>query len=1089
MAKERERAGSAGKEYRKDSYVIGKIVVNIFLMILGSLIIGAYLMHVQAKAAEARQKQNNEIALTEAITLLNKNEESTSSLTRIYHEGNWKMLDDIGLLLSNGMMDKMMDIEGEARSEILLSMTKPAGISYVYLLDERGNIAISPDASLTGRNPATTAHMTQDNLNRIIRNCDSVRDPSPVLVENCYGSYYFYSEYFTFRGVKYVLAIGMDSWLVDDRIDSLSDVSVVLSRMGVINSGFLFSINKSDNLFSYYKDGDTILTGQDAFSTGLSPDVLKDGYSGEQKILGEVYYCSSKVMGDDVVIVATAKTDTMRSNDKHVLLWSVMGFDIVMIICMVYAIILHNDYYRQGIETETVTWFKKSANPLYFDKTIFKKVYPLMLIGVMAVFGISYYTQTLLEITGGVDQANVVLKEITGRYEENQDSSKVVEDYYSSRFLGTAHIMSFYLEENPEILNEDSEYFHTVYDKDGNRQFILDDEGNPLKSIKNSATLQAICDHNLIDAIYVFDKDGHTIATNADHWYFTISRNEGDQSYPFREVLEGKKDNYLQPTMTNDLGEESQVYGISMSYYTRKGSRGETEYVSRFDFEEACAAEGVSGVLTAGGITKHRSLLQILLNENLVEAITSSTDIKSILDTKMLVGGSVVMFDNSPEHVCVYSPVATSIGKTAEELGISPKAFSGEIYYGFNRINGVSYFQLFRFVDNYFIATALPEKDMYTGRTIISLITSGVCLVLISILMLTVTVSSEREDKVYAELMKDYTAGSLNSPIFNILLPSGRLTSTTQAQTRWDNSRVPWRERSPEMKLGNILGFLMAIPVICFVISALRLTNGSDGESVIRYIIAGGWDRSPNIFALSSCFMVLSMTVIAINLFKIPVRLCTGLLGTRGETIGHLLLSIVKYGGSLGALFYCLYLLGVDAANLLASAGILSLVIGLGAQSLIKDILAGIFIVFEGEFRVGDIVTIGGFRGTVTDIGLRTTKITGDGNVKIFNNSEISGVINMTKETSVAATTITLSYNTDISYLDEVLARELPLLREENKKILDGPENLGVSAIGNNNYSVTVIARCTERNVRDMNRYLNRALLDILFRNGILKKN
>ena len=179
----------------------------------------------------------------------------------------------------------------------------------------------------------------------------------------------------------------------------------------------------------------------------------------------------------------------------------------------------------------------------------------------------------------------------------------------------------------------------------------------------------------------------------------------------------------------------------------------------------------------------------------------------------------------------------------------------------------------------------------------------------------------------------------------------------------------------------------------------------------------------------------------------------------------------------------------MDSGNLLASAAISSLVIGLGAQSLIKDIIAGIFIVFEGEFRVGDIVTISGFRGTVTDIGLRTTKITGDGNVKIFNNSEISGVVNMTKETSVAATTISLSYNTDISYLDEVLARELPKLKEENKKILDGPENLGVSAVGDNSYSVTVIARCTERNVRDMNRYLNRALLDILFRNGIKKKN
>ena len=91
----------------------------------------------------------------------------------------------------------------------------------------------------------------------------------------------------------------------------------------------------------------------------------------------------------------------------------------------------------------------------------------------------------------------------------------------------------------------------------------------------------------------------------------------------------------------------------------------------------------------------------------------------------------------------------------------------------------------------------------------------------------------------------------------------------------------------------------------------------------------------------------------------------------------------------------------------------------------------------QTEFRVGDIVTINGFRGTVTDIGLRTTKISGGGNVKIFNNSEISGVLNMTNETSVAAATIGLEYGQDINYVEEVLARELPILKEQNKTILD----------------------------------------------------
>ena len=176
----------------------------------------------------------------------------------------------------------------------------------------------------------------------------------------------------------------------------------------------------------------------------------------------------------------------------------------------------------------------------------------------------------------------------------------------------------------------------------------------------------------------------------------------------------------------------------------------------------------------------------------------------------------------------------------------------------------------------------------------------------------------------------------------------------------------------------------------------------------------------------------------------------------------------------------------MDSGNVLASAGILSLVIGLGAQSLITDIIAGIFIVFEGEFRVGDIVTIDGTRGTVMDIGLRTTKIQAPGgNIKIYNNSQISGVLNMTKEASVASATISIEYGQDIDYVEAVMKRELPALREKNDLILDGPTYLGVSNLGASGIDVLVICKCFEKDVKGMNRYLNAEILKIFYRNGI----
>lgn len=1066
---------------RNERIVTANIIANIVMMLFGAIAIYAFLSSVQSKTSIIKQQENNSLALTEVVSILDKNTENSDSLTDIFHQGNWKTMDDIELLFKKGLFEKMMANENIVRAEMFTELSSPAGISNLFLLDENGNVVVASDEELFGRNLATTAFVTQDNLNRMLK---MSHNSEPVLVKNIYGTYYYYAMPYSYGDQQYILAMGTSSWTLDERIDSLKDVSAILSRMAVINDGFLFAVNRSDDLFMYYKNGDVLLTGQNAYNTGLNQDIMTDGYRGVQTILGEKYYCTSKAFGDDTVIVAAARSKTMGSRDKYVLLWSVMGFIIVMTLCLLYAVFVRNDFIRNNLKPEKIMLSSDPEKPLYFNKSVFKKVMPLMMIGIIVVYAITFYTQTLLEITEGIDKSNVILQEVTGRYEESVESREVIEDYYNSRFISTAKLLSFFVEESPEVLNTGSEFYHSIYDDKGNRQFLIDDEGNRLKSVANSAILQQLCDENRIEAIYIFDEDGHTIATNTGNWFFTLSQNPDDQSYPFRRVLEGKTDSYLQTAMTDDLGVNSQYFGISMHYYTTKAANGETVYVSRYAYEEACAREGVSNVTKAGNITRHRSLLQIALDSELVSSIMADTNADVILSTEMLSGGSMIMFDNTPEHTCVYSPVKASIGKAAAELGVSSKAFSGDVYYGFNRINGVSYFQVFRFVDKYFIATALPQTSMYTSRGSISLITAGVCLFMIALLLLSVTITSTVNDEVY-DLISDVKGDdNLNSSIFSIILPSGRFASTTMAQIRWNNQRIPWNERSPEMKLVSILGWIIAIPVLCFVLSAVGISRSSN-DSIVNFILSRGWDRSPNLFALSAAIMVILMTLIAIELFRIPVRLCTSLLGTRGETIGHLLLSIVKYGGTIGALFYCLYLFGVDSPNLLASAGILSLVIGLGAQSLIKDIIAGIFIVFEGEFRVGDIVTINGFRGTVTDIGLRTTKISGGGNVKIFNNSEISGVLNMTKETSVASATIGLEYGQDIDIVEEVLNRELPLLKEDNGQILDGPTSLGVSELAERRYTVTVIARCSEKDVRGINRYLNKSLLQIFQRNGI----
>ena len=1063
---------------KANRYFVLKMTFNAFLIIFGAVIIAIFLRQVQSQTALVKQRENSRLALEEAVVALDENAVNAEVLTEIFHDGNQDVLDDMNRLFSSGLFDSLAEADTKERSEVFGDMVARSGVQYLFLMAPDGTIVLSQEPSLEGVNPAAKSYMTQENINQLLKGTKAEDGTiTPVIVGNQYGTYYFYSVPHKFRGVTYMIVLGTDSSVLDVQIDSLTDISVVLSLVAVGNNGFVFAVNKEDGTFLYFKNGDQVLTGQNALSTGLTDEALKDGYSGIQTIKGIKYYCVSKDYGDKTVISAVAQTKEIYSNDRYVLFWSITGFIFIMLICLIYTVIVRNDFVRREVVTERVTLNPKSDNPVFFDRSIFRKVFPLVLAGVLVMFCISFYTQTLLEISNGIEKSNIALEEVTGRYEESQTSRQLIQEYYNNRFLSKAKLIAFLLEEDPAVLNESSDFYHTYHEENGEKHYYKDDEGNHLKSVAMSNKLQKLCDSNDIESIYIYNEDGRTIATNTVNWYFTVSHDEEDQSYPFMQILDGKVDSYVQEAMEDEVGDTTQFIGVEFHYYTKKNAGGKTVYVSQFEYDRAGEDSG---------ITEHRSMVQIGLDPEVSGKLLESTDVSSVLSTNMLNDGFIVLFDNSDDHVCVYSPNEPSIGQTADELGVSPKAFSGDDYYGFARINGVKYFSEFHYIEGFFIGTALPESAMYQARFFIALVTSLICFLLITVLTGTVTLTNKTEEKLYATMSEEQARKGLDSAIFNVILPSGRITTTTKAAARWDNRRIKWRDKSPEQKLSAMITIVGTMFVLYIVIALIGARTMFDEHSIIRYIISGSWDRGVNIFALSSCALVLITIAVGVALFRIPVRITSELLGARGETIGHLLLSVVKYGGALGAVFYCLYLLGIDSSKLLASAGILSLIIGLGAQSLIKDIIAGIFIVFEGEFRVGDIVTIGDYRGTVMDIGLRTTKILGaDGNIKIYNNSEISGILNMTQEASYAICYISIEYGQDLEYVEEVLRRELPELKKRNRKIIETPELLGITELGDSGVKLMIQATCSENDILSVRRYLNREVLQIFYRNGI----
>ena len=120
----------------------------------------------------------------------------------------------------------------------------------------------------------------------------------------------------------------------------------------------------------------------------------------------------------------------------------------------------------------------------------------------------------------------------------------------------------------------------------------------------------------------------------------------------------------------------------------------------------------------------------------------------------------------------------------------------------------------------------------------------------------------------------------------------------------------------------------------------------------------------------------------------------------RIKTISQMLSSILRYIFLVIILLVVLSILGVNVTSLLAGLGILTAVVGLAFQDMIKDFIAGIAIIAEDQFSVGDtvIAQADGFKGVVTNIGLKTTEITNEkGEVKIMANHNIDGLINCTR--------------------------------------------------------------------------------------------
>jgi moderate conductance mechanosensitive channel len=226
-----------------------------------------------------------------------------------------------------------------------------------------------------------------------------------------------------------------------------------------------------------------------------------------------------------------------------------------------------------------------------------------------------------------------------------------------------------------------------------------------------------------------------------------------------------------------------------------------------------------------------------------------------------------------------------------------------------------------------------------------------------------------------------------------------------------------------------------------------------DLSSSLAAILEHRASFTPAAAALIARLLSVSLTLVCLLIaYRVVIRVSERVLllseagrGPRFRTVGGLLDNVVRWVLVFVVLVVILRELGIDVRGLLVSAGVVGLAIGFGAQTLIRDIIAGLFMLFEGVIAVGDVVEAGGHVGTVESIGLRVTRLRlPAGSLRVVPHGQLTDFVNLSSEWALAAVEIAVPPEVDVTRALEALTRVGVEWADARGPALESPQAQGI---------------------------------------------
>ena len=1008
-----------------------KIILAAVIGVIGAVILGFLVSALYGNLALKNQLSNSHDKLTLINQLIEESKDSEESITTNYDEQYTSKADTVAFAAKNLKSFKYTD-------EYLEDIREIIDVDYIAVKDKN-------DKTICEAGKAV----------------DSSEEPR---------------EYTSEIDGNYSIYINNNSESLQKNLNENASLEYVLDGIKVGQNGFAFAVHAVKETIIFYPD--SALVGDMAKEHDIDISLLVSGTDPVITIDGIKYQCSVTQI-DNGLIACAVPVSELTANKLLTVVISLIIYAVLMAIIIMFSAFLHDDDFRR--ENEECDDFeekekrkalagqeKKNA----YNRFLGRRIIAIAVCGVILAFAVTFYIQSLVTLSKQSVTNNKRCEETVETLKNNDNTISVQSEEYNDEYLEKVRIAAFVIQ-NADSKQLTKDFMTELRDKLG------------------------------VDSLQYFGTDGKIIAADTDLWSYTISSDEEDQSYAFWSVLDGTKQELIQETQRDDEGNLKQ-------------------YVGRAVLDDDHKTIGMVEMSATP-----EALEKALLNTD------TATVLKGIRPGN---NGFAFAIDKETKKF-IYFPDTEISGADAERYGMTENQLVGN-YNDFVKIGGKKYYCASLEYNGMIVYAAVPFGDVNITALPVAALSSIIMLIFMALLWLLfsfnkrdvqekgVACSGEEDfdvktaayeqavkcaniettsninennsvDDLQAECSACENHEKLNSSdnaadidventenekqFVDVVLGDGRKTKTRAVGFRWNHNETDWENRTAGQKTTYILNIILT--VIAFFIMAAVLFADSifPEESIIHFILKGEWQKGFNIFSVTYCILIAICIIEIVTIVRRLVMWLAHSMNAKGETICRLVDNFLGFAVVIAIAYYCLGTLGVDTTALWASAGILTLIIGLGAKSLVSDILAGLFIVFESEFQVGDIVTIDSFRGTVIEIGIRTTKIKDStGNIKIFSNSSVGNVLNMTKDYSAVSCDITVAGDVDIHELEKVLEEEFPNIKEKLPAIVDGPFYRGIAEFSDDAAVVKITAKCQESDrvqlERDLRRQLKMAL-------------